>query len=603
MPPALRALPILLILAATAQAQYVPPVLKGVQGDGTGRRALTPIRFPDPHEEWILARTKHFLFVSSAGERRTREIAAGLETLAAALTRMSPRFAAGAGETRVFIFSRHREAQPYFDLLVGRKDANVTGLFVSSKDGGSMLIESRSGWGSDRTPFHELVHWLISNSGTRPPLWLEEGLAEFFSNAELRNGSIRAGEPVAVHVQTLRQRGRIPLPQLFSVASESDLYKAPESQPSFYAESWALVEWLIRTDEKAFFEFMHDLEGGTDVPDALRARYHRPIDDLQRAFEISLGRPNFGTVIPVPNADTSVVTAPLGRADLLYRLGKFLAQVEQGGADAERHFREALAVNPRHARALAALGEYEQAIAADPNDSEIDVEYAESLLGKQIGPLAESEPVTKEDEAPFRKARQLAQRAVELTPDDGRAWGDLGTSYIVERDPSAGIAPLEKARQILPGRLDYAVHLFALYRRTVERAKADALFAVLDHARNAQVSYALRASALRIELARAHEFLQQQKLEQAAAVIRDLAAHTDDAGEKGDLTRQADDIEQTAETNRQIDAYNRAVNLVNMGDYAKAKRALDRLLQSATDPGVIHDATNLRARLALRGKW
>ena len=83
MPRALSA--VLLILATAAQGQYVPPVLKGVRGEGVGRHALKPIPFPDPKEEWILARSKHFFFVSSAGERKTREIAAGLETLVAVL--------------------------------------------------------------------------------------------------------------------------------------------------------------------------------------------------------------------------------------------------------------------------------------------------------------------------------------------------------------------------------------------------------------------------------------------------------------------------------------------------------------------------------------
>src|SRR5205807_3932126 len=108
------------LLATTVQAQdvFVPPVLKGVKGEGRGRQSTRPIPFPAADEQWILARSKHFVFVSSAGEKRTRELAANLETLAAALTQMSPHFSSASAETRVFLFSRHREAQPYFDLLI-----------------------------------------------------------------------------------------------------------------------------------------------------------------------------------------------------------------------------------------------------------------------------------------------------------------------------------------------------------------------------------------------------------------------------------------------------------------------------------------------------
>jgi tetratricopeptide (TPR) repeat protein len=157
-------------------------------------------------------------------------------------------------------------------------------------------------------------------------------------------------------------------------------------------------------------------------------------------------------------------------------------------------------INPAHARSLAALGDYEKAIAADPKDADLYLEYAESLLGKEIGPLAEADPPSPEDAAKFRKVRELAQKAVDLGGDPGRAYGDLGTTYMVEKDAdlAAGISALEKSRALLPGRLDYGVHLFTMYRRVGNRAKADPLFIELDRARNPQVAYAMRATIMRI---------------------------------------------------------------------------------------------------------
>ena len=43
----------------------------------------------------------------------------------------------------------------------------------------------------------------------------------------------------------MRQRKLIPLPQLLSVGRESDLYNLSDSQKSFYAQSWAIVDWLL----------------------------------------------------------------------------------------------------------------------------------------------------------------------------------------------------------------------------------------------------------------------------------------------------------------------------------------------------------------------
>src|SRR5207253_597712 len=222
----------------------------------------------------------------------------------------------------------------------------------------------------------------------------------------------------------------------------------------------------------------------------------------------------------------------------------------------------------------------------------------------QIGPLAQAEEPGREDVARFRKARELSQKAIALGDESGRAFGDLGVSYIVEKDSDLedGIAALEKSRASLPGRLDLGVHLFAMYRRTGDRTKADALFNALDRAKNPQVAYAMRATILRVELARANAFVQEQRLDDATVVIRDLAANTADPDAKRDLLHQADEIAHAAETNRQIETYNKAVGEVNRGDYGKAIKTLDQLLATATDAGIIRDAKKLQKQLAARRK-
>jgi tetratricopeptide (TPR) repeat protein len=584
---------------------------------------MRPVDFPAPDEQWTLVRSKHFAFISSADEKRTREIAQNLETLAVALAQLNPRFQADAPlTTRVILFSRHREAQPYYNLLLDRDDAHVSGVYVTQKSGGSMILDFGYGSSSDRTPFHELVHNLISNTGVHPPLWLEEGLAEYFSNANIRNRVIHAGGPVLPHVDAIARRNLIPLEQLFGVRRESDTYNLPAGQRAFYAESWAVVDWLMRNGGKKqekFYAFLRDVDGGADVETTLRKHYSKELVDIQHALEAynGYGRPNFAIAIPVPNVDTSTTTSRLERADILYELGSFIAGIEKQSGEAERHFRAALESNPRHARSIAAIGDlrasdgnyeeaakfFDQAIVADPNDASLHLAYAEALLRTEIGPLAQANVTQDEDVQRFRKARQLARKALSLgTLDAGRAYGDLGVSYIVEKNADLGpaIEALEKAHALLPGRLDYAMHLFALYRRTGDRAKADPLFTLLDAARNPHVSYAARAVIMRVELAHANDLVMQNKLSEAAAVIREMAKTTPDVDAKADLERQASEIANVEEQNRQIEVYNRAIGQVNSGDYRAALKTINELLASATDAGVIRDAKKLQKQLQAR---
>src|SRR3954464_12185513 len=110
-----------LLFATAALAQYVPPVLKGVQGEGKARQVQGPIPFPPADQTWQRVVSKHFIFVSAAGEKRTREMAEDLETLAAALARLNPRFQGTRGtQIYVYVFATKRDAQPYFDMLVNR---------------------------------------------------------------------------------------------------------------------------------------------------------------------------------------------------------------------------------------------------------------------------------------------------------------------------------------------------------------------------------------------------------------------------------------------------------------------------------------------------
>ena len=602
---------------------FVPPVLKGVKGEGKARTPR-PVPLPAADEEWNLVRSRNFIFISSADERRTREVAEDLETLAAALSQLNPQFKAEAPiPTRVILFSRGREAQPYFDLLVDRDNANLTGVYVAQKQGGSILMHYGFGSRYENTAFHELVHNLIANSGATLPLWLDEGLAEYFSNADINKRVIRAGGPVKIHLDALKRPNLIPLDKLFDVVRESDTYNLPSGQRTFYAESWAIVDWLMREsgkDQGKFFAFLRDIAQEEPIETALRTRYNKKVADVQRALETYGGfRTNYAVSIPVPNVDTSTTTNHLTRSDVLYELGSFLAGLEISRPEAERHFRSALDADPRHARSMAALGGlraadakhdeaekfFDQAIAADPNDASIHLAFAEALLQTQIGALAESTLPRDEDIPRFRKARSLAARAIALgTTEQARAYGDLGTTYIVENDAElkAGIDALQKARALAPGRLDYAIHLFALYRRVGDRAKADPLFTILEAARNPQVSYAAKAVMMRVELARANDFLKDNKLNEAADVIRSLATATADLDARADLERQANDIAHVAEQNRQIEVYNRAVGQVTTGDYRGALKTLNELLASATDPSVIRDAKKLQKKLAARFK-
>src|SRR2546430_9370332 len=120
--------------------------------------------------------------------------------------------------------------------------------------------------------------------------------------------------------------------------------------------------------------------------------------------------------------------------------------------------------------------------------------------------------------------------------------------------------------------------------RTGRRASGEPVFIQLNTSRSKQVAYATRAIVVRTELARASALAHADKLDDAAGVLRELAASTEDVMARADLLKQAVGFEQVAATNRDISTYNRAVAQVNAGKYSAARKTLGALMQSATDP-------------------
>jgi len=609
----------------TAGPGYVPPVPLGILGDGRARHASQPLPFPAVDEQWVTLRTPHFTVVSSAGQKRTRETARNLETLAAALAQVHPRFKPTApAPTRVILFGRREESQPWFDAMLNREHAQASGIFVSQKESASMLVDASSRDRSDRTPYHELIHYLLAGGGVRPPLWLEEGLAEYFSSAEIHDGAIWVGGSIPEHIQLLRGRKVMPLRELFSAQYESEV----AARPSFYAESWALVDWMLRTKRSAFYDFLHDVESGTTAEAALRKHYGRGLDEIERSliFVAGSSHPTYASRIAVNDVPSLGEPVLLSRADLLVELGRFLSSIDGLTAEAERHFRAALAAEPKHGRALAGLGSlraaerkyaeaepfFAQAIEADPRDPELALLYAEALLQNEIGPFAETDELPGDAAPRLHHAREVAQRALTLICGDctagdasrsalaGRAYGDLGTSYLADADFRPGISLLERAHELLPARHDYTLHLLALDRRAGQQARAEALFAGLAGAHNAQLAFAARSVVVREELQRANALIREQKLDEGVKVLRALAAESPDPDARADLERQAADVARVAATNREIFLYNRAIGEANSGKRSAAIKTLEELLRVAKDPQVIADATKLRTQLAKR---
>ncbi len=601
-----KLLPAVLLFALSASAQYVPPVPKTITGErGLHRRGDIPL--PSPKQQWVRARSAHFVTLSGASPRRTRQVIDELETVSAALRQIDPVFAAEGEPIRLILFARSRDAAPYFDLLLGNRSA---GVFLVGPDGGGTMLVDGSRPFADRTVFHELVHNLLANSGTHLPLWLEEGLAEYYSTAVVSGGAVHFGDPIAERLRTLHSRPLMDVSDIFEMKAGSEL----SSSAIFYAEAWAIVDWMMRAGRAAFFAFLHDVERGEPAADAFRKRFQIDVATMQRSLEGPLHHPPaIGSIrVSVAAQPGASAPQPLAHQDVILELAEFLGSFEATRSDAERFLSNIAQPNARAIAALASFRArdrrydeatklYEQALQVDSKDPGIRLSFAESLLGNALGPFTGTSDVEPSDAPRFRRARQLAAEALAAGGDSSRANAVIGTSYLVEQDVRPGIEALQRARSERPARYDVALNLYALLLRNGERDEAERLYRDISaRAKTPQAIFAARAVVVREQLALANGLLAQSRVDEAIAVIQQLMAATPDPSAKADLARQLMHLREVAEANRQINAYNDAVRAANAGETKKAIEILDRLLETATDESVIRDAKEFRKVLEKR---
>jgi len=195
---------------------------------------------------WTMLHSESMTIVGDQPANALRDVALELEQFRAVIGRLSSNGQpAPTAPTMVYVFGSRKAFAPFIPLHNGRP-ASLGGYFQRNVDTNTIAF-STEGFADDAPlVFHEYTHLLVGTAVRSVPVWLNEGLAEYFSTFRLTSGGKGAsiGLAIARHVQLLRERF-IPLAQLLAVDPRSEMYNEGERRSIFYAESWALTHYLM----------------------------------------------------------------------------------------------------------------------------------------------------------------------------------------------------------------------------------------------------------------------------------------------------------------------------------------------------------------------
>ena len=204
----------------------------------------------DKAENWIEVRSPHFRIVTDSNEKQGRQIAGQFERMRSLVHVAFPQLQVDYGRPLLVLAVRDkREFQTLEpESLLGKGALQLNGLFVRTTEMNSVLMRlDAEGSNPYAVVYHEYTHLMFSKA-PNIPLWLDEGMAQFYENTELYEKSAALGGANSRHVSLLLQNPQLPLATLFAVDETSPYYREKEKGSMFYAESWALVHYLLFRD-------------------------------------------------------------------------------------------------------------------------------------------------------------------------------------------------------------------------------------------------------------------------------------------------------------------------------------------------------------------
>ena len=306
---------------------------------------------------------------------------------------------------------------------------------------------------------HEFVHASLEHTTARRPVWLEEGVAEFYSTVALEKDRWVVGRPVANHVRVLGQVDWLSPRELFRIGKDSAVYNEGNRVGVFYAQSWAVVHFLYTQPgyRERIAAFAELLDEGVPAEEACLRAFRRSAREVLEEARQRLLRGHF----PVAELEGEALEAPLVRvssvgeevvAELALARGKI--------ALARRLYQRQ---GSSTALGLLALGQGDAGSAGRYFDQAVAEGVSEST------PYFEAAMLRRDAKQPFEP---LLRQAVERNPRHAEAWFLLGLEAAKREQWEDAVEAYQKATAILPRQANFWHGMALALRRAGRSAEA-----------------------------------------------------------------------------------------------------------------------------------
>ena len=289
-------------------------------------------------DTWLEVRTPHFDIVTNSNEKEGRRAAHQFEGMRSVFGRVFPEADLDTAEPMLVIAVGDKRALQALEPEEYRTPGQLglIGYFLQAPEKNYILILLNAAGTHPYAPiYHEYAHFVFSRLHQWMPLWLTEGIAEFYENTEILDDRVRIGKGDPYLQAELDRHPLLPLSTLFAVDQHSPYYHEQDKGSMFYAESWALTHYLKDKDDldgtHRLNDFLDLLQRNVDPTEAATEAFG-DLDALELSFRKAAAAIEYAVSEVSGSTDvdeSSFMVQPLTRtladtfrADMLAHIGR-----------------------------------------------------------------------------------------------------------------------------------------------------------------------------------------------------------------------------------------------------------------------------------------
>ena len=448
--------------------------------------------------KWFEVSSEHFLLFTDTNEAKGRRLISDFENRVAAFSQAFGKVPARQFPIEIFLFNNEQdfiEALPHAQGE-GEEQLKKAAYLLRGPDRTFIVAKDKSPDDIANDAGHALGHVLFERYVLWRPFWLAEGAAEYVRKAG------RSADTKAVSEQEGFSAGDV------VTIVPSATYNDNDPGGAFRTESYRLLRILLDEKPDLIRQYLQSLRMESE---------HAPVNDVDAPAMDSRLKSYVETPLKMPPVTAAVKSSEADVARLAIHRGDLLLATERQ-ADASRWY-NADSKDARAARAIITRFSRPAAEATRVLDRSARELPENGLVQYHFGALE------LQDKKDIHAQALALERAVQLLPLLGRAYGELARVYALDGQPEKSLPAIGKALDLEPEFADRFYQIRAEVEVTLgqsDRAFRDINIAAdLPHSgRSAAEHYSVWISVIQRKIEYARREIDQRKLDEIRQEVR-----------------------------------------------------------------------------------